>query len=75
MAQELEDSGLDVTTLRAPMLYDGPRTKNYRVVEGEDYFTVLRISRSDLAHFLVSETTARQWVNKNLAIADPDTAE
>lgn len=75
MEQELEDSGLDVTILRAPMLYDGPRTKNYRVVEGEDYFTVLRISRSDLAHFLVSETTAGAWINKNLAIADPGTAE
>lgn len=72
MEQEVLGSGFKVTMLRAPMLYDGPSEKNYRVLEKEDYLDVLRISRDDIAHFLIDEMSANKWINRTIAIADND---
>lgn len=71
MEQELTASGMDVTILRAPLLYDGPQTGNYFVMEDEDYLAVLRISRADIAHFLLSELENDRWMNRVITIADP----
>ena len=70
MEQEVMDSGMDVTVLRAPILYDGPRTEAYRVIEDESYLEELRISRADVAHFLLNELEHRSWNNRVIAIAD-----
>lgn len=70
MEQEVMDSGMDVTVLRAPILYDGPRTGAYRVIEDENYLEELRISRADVAHFLLNELANRRWNNRVIAIAD-----
>ncbi|MGI9308401.1 MAG: NAD(P)-dependent oxidoreductase, partial [Gammaproteobacteria bacterium] len=70
MEQEVLASGIDVTVLRAPMLYNGPATGNFRIIETEDYFEGLRISRADLANFLVNELSNNLWINRTIAIAD-----
>lgn len=70
MEKEIEASGLDATVLRAPMLYNGPRNDNYRVLEEEDYYELQRLSRADLAHFLIEEMTANKWNRRTIAIAD-----
>lgn len=70
MEQEVTASGLDVTVLRAPMLYDGPQTGSYRVIEDENYLHELRIARADLAHFLLQDIADSKWVNRTIAIAD-----
>jgi putative NADH-flavin reductase len=71
MEQELTASGMDVTILRAPLLYDGPKTSNYFVMEDENYLAVLRISRADIADFLLNELENDQWMNRVITIADP----
>ena len=70
MEQKVMDSGMDVTVLRAPILHDGPRTEAYRVIEDESYLEELRISRADVAHFLLNELEHRSWNNRVIAIAD-----
>lgn len=70
MEQEVMDSGLDVTMLRAPMLTDGPSTGEYHVMEEENYLNKLEISRADLAHFLIGELEQRQWNNRVIAVAN-----
>ena len=71
MEQQVMDSGLDVTMLRAPMLFDGPVAAQYRVIEDETYPNGIKISRADVAHFLIKELTVNAWVNRVIAIADP----
>jgi putative NADH-flavin reductase len=73
MEQELEASGVDVTILRAPALYNGPSNKNYRVLEDENYLHVLRISRADIAHFILDDVEKGTWVNRTIAVADNET--
>jgi putative NADH-flavin reductase len=75
MEEELAASGLDVTILRAPMLYDGPAKHDYFVMEDENYFDVLKISRADLAHFLLEDLESGRWINRRIAISDNETAE
>lgn len=70
MEQEVAASGLDYTLLRAPMLYDGERTGFYEILEDENYLEVLRISRADIAHFLLGEMTNNEWNKRTIAIAD-----
>jgi hypothetical protein len=70
MEQEVMDSGLDVTMLRAPRLTDGPLTAKYHVMEEENYLERLEISRADLAHFLIGELENRRWNNRVIAIAN-----
>lgn len=70
MEGEVMASGLDVTVLRAPILYDGPITGQYRVLEEENYLDKLQIARADVAHFLLGEMTANAWVNRVIAIAE-----
>ena len=70
MEQEVIDSGLDVTVLRAPILVDEPVTGDIRVLETEDYLERLQISRTDLAKFMINELTEGRWVNRVIAIAD-----
>lgn len=70
MEQEVMDSGLDVTVLRAPKLVDGPAIDNYRVFEEEDYLAPLEISRADLAAWLIDELENRRWTNRVVAVAN-----
>ena len=70
MEGEVMASSLDITVLRAPILYDGPITGQYRVLEEENYLDKLQIARADVAHFLLGEMTSNAWVNRVIAIAE-----
>lgn len=70
MENNVIDSGLDVTVMRAPLLHNGPCTANYRVLEDENYLNKLQISRADVAHFLLQELKENTWINRVIAIAD-----
>jgi len=72
MEKDLQASDLDITILRAPMLYNGPCRKDYRVIADESYLNVLKISRADLAHFLLDDLDNGRWVNHTIAVADND---
>lgn len=54
MEEGLERSGLDWTVVRAPMLTDGPRTGRYRVAESGHLERPRRISRADLADYILA---------------------
>lgn len=71
MELQVLDSGLDVTVLRAPFLIDGPVTGKYDVIAEENYPNGIRVSRADVAHFLLNELEQNAWVNRIVAIADP----
>jgi putative NADH-flavin reductase len=54
MEDELERGGLDWTVVRAPMLTDGPRTGRYRVAANDYLRRPGRISRADLADYVLA---------------------
>lgn len=63
------DSGLDWTIVRPGAFTDGPRTGRYRrgIDAGEK--TALKISRPDVAEFVVEQLTDETWLRKTPAIA------
>lgn len=54
MEDELQRSGLDWTVIRAPMLTNGPRTGRYRVAANDYLRRPGRISRADLADYVLA---------------------
>jgi len=70
MEHELIDrTGLDWTIVRAAVLSDGPRTGTYRAVVGDAVPEGMRISRADLAEFLLDVAEARAYVRERVALA------
>ena len=66
-ARIFADSALDWTLVRPPILIDGPRTGNYKVgalVRGMP----LRISRADVAEFMLSCVVEGRFVRERPAI-------
>lgn len=62
-AELLKASGLEWTLVRGPMLTEGQLTQHYKVgYVGKDSGT--RISRADLAHFMLKELEDRKFVSK-----------
>jgi putative NADH-flavin reductase len=60
---------LDWTIVRPPVLTNGPRTGTYRVIEDEVASRGLRISRADLAAFLLDVVEKRLYVREWVAVA------
>jgi putative NADH-flavin reductase len=52
-AKVVEESGLDWTLVRAPILTDGPKTGKYKVGALKGRIS-LRVSRADVASFMLS---------------------
>ncbi len=75
MEQNIAASDVDYTLLRAPLLYDGPAKNDYSILDTEDYLDLPRVSRTDIAEFLIQETTANEWVNRRVTIADNEIAQ
>jgi putative NADH-flavin reductase len=69
--QEMEvfKSGLDWTIVRPPIMRDGPRTGAYRVAIGTPPKGGWRVSRADVAEFMVRELARKDYVHQAIAIA------
>ncbi|WP_329128664.1 NAD(P)H-binding protein [Streptomyces sp. NBC_01476] len=65
----LRDSGLDWTFVYPVMLVNGPRTGTYRVGEELRLGRVPRISRADVADFMLRETTQRAYLRTTVQLA------
>ncbi|MGI9289937.1 MAG: NAD(P)-dependent oxidoreductase [Gammaproteobacteria bacterium] len=68
MEQEVLQSGLDVTVLRAPILTNGIRTGRYKIMEEENYLERLEITREDLASFIFDELEGRHWNQRVITV-------
>ena len=71
IAQELVvyKSGLDWTIVRPPILRDGPRTGAYRLAIGVTPKAGWRVSRADVADFIVRELGRKDYVHQAVGIA------
>ncbi len=65
----VRDSGLDWTVVRVPMLTDGPATGQVKVGMVGDGMGP-RISRVDMAGFMLQEVVSSQYINKAPAISN-----
>jgi len=62
--EDLRRSGLDWTIVRPVMLTDGPLTARYRAAERLQLAGIPRISRADVAHFVVSQLGSADYLHK-----------
>jgi putative NADH-flavin reductase len=62
-------SGLDWTIVRPGAFTDGARTGSYRRGFSAEERTNLRISRADVADFVVSQLTDDTWLRRTPAVA------
>ena len=62
--QIIRQSGLDWTIVRPGLLTNGPETGRYRALVDPAQWRADSISRSDVADFLVKETTERKFVGQ-----------
>lgn len=69
MEQVIRDSGLDWTLVRPPQLTDGPYTGKYRVRVGHLPAFGLKISRADVADFLVKTAGDPESVRKIIGVS------
>ena len=67
--QTLSASGLDWTMVMPPMLMNSPGRGTYRVDGGALPRHGMRISRSDVADFIMQQIGNPQWVGKGVYIA------
>lgn len=66
----ITESGLDWTIVRPGVLSDGPRTGRYRIgFTREDRPSAPKVSRADVADFMVKELTANAHVHQRRCIA------
>ena len=64
------ESGLDWTMVRPPELTDKPFTGKYRVREGHLPRFGLKISRADVAEFMITAAENHSWVRKVAGISN-----
>jgi uncharacterized protein YbjT (DUF2867 family) len=71
-AQErfLAASDLDYTVVRAPRLTDGPATGTYRVLPDALPSSSRRISRADVADFMLQQLTDPRFHRRGVYLAD-----
>ncbi|MBO0835887.1 MAG: SDR family oxidoreductase [Actinobacteria bacterium] len=65
----LADSGLDWTIVRPPALTDGPATGHYRTAVDRNLPRGFRVSRADLAAYMLSLVGETAAVRRHVAIA------
>ena len=70
--EEIRESGLDWTIVRPTNLKDGPATDKIRALTDLTGFHGGSIARTDVARFLISELTDRQWACKSPVITSED---
>jgi putative NADH-flavin reductase len=69
MEDVIRASGLDWTLVRATRLVDGPFTGKYRVAPGYAPAGGRKISRADVAHFIVTTLEQDSWLSGAPALA------
>jgi putative NADH-flavin reductase len=69
MEDVLRRSGLAWTAVRPPRLTDGPRTRDYRIADGRNLRRGLRISRADVADFMLRAVDDLATVARPVGIA------
>jgi len=62
-------SRLDWTLIHVAHLTDGPATGQYRAEEGKSMPGGLRISRADIADFMLKELERGEWSGRDVALA------
>lgn len=67
--EELRGSGLDWTIVHPVLLTDGPLTGRYRAAERLDLHGVPKISRADVAHFILAEAENPAFLHKVAVIS------
>ena len=67
--EELRGSGLDWTIVHPVLLTNGPLTGRYRAAERLDLHGMPKISRADVAHFILAEAENRAYVRKVAVIS------
>lgn len=67
--QQTRGSGLDWTIVRPGAFTNGPRTGSYRRGFGRREKTDLKISRADVAEFVVEQLTDDTWLRQTPALA------
>ena len=70
MLEELRKRDLDWIAVRPVLLTNGPRTGRYRVVSEGIPRGGYRISRADVADFMIRQLTSDEFVRKMPAIAN-----
>ena len=74
MEQQVLESEMQVTVVRAPMLHNGPALGQYATVEGNVLPQGRRVSRADLANFILDELEQAVRCGKIVALADDEAA-
>jgi uncharacterized protein YbjT (DUF2867 family) len=69
MEQVIIASGMDWTIARPPRLTNGPLTKHYLVEDGGMPRGKRRVSRADVAHFLLGELQRPAHVHRIVGLA------
>lgn len=65
----LRDSHLDWTVIRPPKLTDGPLTGTYRTAVGHNLRRGSRVSRADVAHYMLRVVEAPETIGQAMGIA------
>jgi putative NADH-flavin reductase len=65
----VKKSSLDWTTVYPVLLTDGPLTGDYRAGERLELHGMPRISRADVAHFILTEARTGAFVRKTVAVS------
>ena len=60
----IKASGVDWTIVRPGFLTNGPLTENYRILTNMTGVTAGRISRADVAHFILKELESKQYLRQ-----------
>ncbi|MES2133897.1 MAG: SDR family oxidoreductase [Bacteroidota bacterium] len=69
MEKTLSDSNLNWTVVGAPKLTDGKQTGNYRIVTNQPLRSIPKISRADLADFMITRLDDENMYKSRVEIA------
>jgi uncharacterized protein YbjT (DUF2867 family) len=69
MEEMLRDSRLDWTAIRPPQLTDGPLTGTYRTAVGRNLLRGPRVSRADVAHYMLRVLDQPETIRQAMGIA------
>jgi putative NADH-flavin reductase len=66
----LENSGLDWTVVRVGLLHDGPARGTWRAADDASIHGMGRISRADVAAFMLDQLDDARWLRRKPALMD-----